>query len=109
MALLALALARGLKNKNKKPKTRKKQKNNREPVDLRPPASLSFFCGLSAMYASGVGFGHAAVALEFPFIYELVLSGGPFIWCLRETFFFRRPFLFIPPTAIFLIPSEKVI
>jgi hypothetical protein len=40
------------------------------------------------------------------FLYELVPSDGPFMWCLCETFFFLRTFFF--PTDIFF-PSEQQI
>jgi hypothetical protein len=54
-----------------------------------------------------VGCGHPQLAAGCGvFLYELVPSDGPFMWCLYEALFFADVFFF--PTDIFF-PSEQEI
>jgi hypothetical protein len=89
----------------KKEKENKEQKNNpkKQPTDFRLPF---FFFRSPLRLASAVGRLWTCHRMWAPaagcgvFLYELVPSDGPFLWCLYETFFLRT-FVFIFSNGLF--------
>jgi hypothetical protein len=96
----------------KKEKENKGQKNNpkKQPTDFP-----SFFFFLKVPLASAVGRLWTCHRMWAPaagcgvFLYELVPSDDPLMWCLYETFFFGGFFIFFQRTFFFFrLPSNKL-